>query len=164
VICSYANLAGHCVVGDLTFIGMNAVVRETTTIGSETIVSMGSAVFSDIASGVIARQTLLAPFAKIMKRKYSAKSWQTHILIHYAARKGSEQFNTLSTLLWRKRCQTWKPITVFSLKHSKSLWIPVLGFCRSYDDDCNKKAGEYYSPAFSIHSHSRDMLFRLFSR
>ncbi|MDU7199167.1 acetyltransferase [Phytobacter diazotrophicus] len=54
VISSYANLAGHCIVGDLTFIGMNAVVRETSTIGAETIISMGSAVFNDIASGVIA--------------------------------------------------------------------------------------------------------------
>ena len=54
VISSYANLAGHCRVGDATFIGMNAVIRENTTIGQQAIVSMGAAVFADIADGVIA--------------------------------------------------------------------------------------------------------------
>lgn len=54
VISSYANLAGHCIVGDRAFIGMNAVVRESTTIGEEAIISMGSAVFNDIAPGLIA--------------------------------------------------------------------------------------------------------------
>lgn len=53
IISSYANLAGHCTVGERVFIGMNAVIRETTTLGDDAIISMGAAVFNDVAPAMI---------------------------------------------------------------------------------------------------------------
>ncbi|CZY72387.1 TPA: acetyltransferase [Enterobacter ludwigii] len=53
IISSYANLAGKCRIGERVFIGMNAVIRETTAIGDDTVVSMGAAVFNDIAPTMI---------------------------------------------------------------------------------------------------------------
>ncbi|WP_312209224.1 acetyltransferase [Pseudescherichia sp.] len=53
IISSYANLAGNCKLGERVFVGMNAVVRETTRIGNDSIISMGAAVFTDIAPAMI---------------------------------------------------------------------------------------------------------------
>ena len=54
VISSQVNLGGSCVVDELTYIGMGALILEKVSIGSESIVGMGSVVYKDIPDGVIA--------------------------------------------------------------------------------------------------------------
>ena len=54
VISSCAVISGTCVVGERAFIGLGVSARESTTIGSDSIVGMGSVVFRDVPEGVIA--------------------------------------------------------------------------------------------------------------
>lgn len=54
MISAFDSLAGACVIGDRTFIGMSVPVKEKIRIGSDTIVGMGSVVMRDIPDNVIA--------------------------------------------------------------------------------------------------------------
>ena len=47
-------LAGNVKIGDLTWVGIGACVRECTIIGSESIIAAGAAVVSDVPSHTIA--------------------------------------------------------------------------------------------------------------
>ena len=48
------NLGGSCAVGNASYIGMGALIKERVKIGSNTIIGMGSVVFNDIPDNVIA--------------------------------------------------------------------------------------------------------------
>lgn len=54
MISAFDAIAGACVIGDRTFIGMSVPVKEKIKIGSGTIVGMGSVVVRDIPDNVIA--------------------------------------------------------------------------------------------------------------
>jgi len=54
VISSQVNLGGSCVVHKLSYVGMGALILEKVSVGSESIVGMGSVVYRDIPDGVIA--------------------------------------------------------------------------------------------------------------
>lgn len=54
VLSSYVCIAGHCRIGEGTYLGLNSPVREGTTIGCNSIVGMGSVVMRDILDDVIA--------------------------------------------------------------------------------------------------------------
>ena len=54
VISSQVNLGGACHVGEQSYVGMGALIREKVLIGSQSIVGMGSVVYRDIPDGVIA--------------------------------------------------------------------------------------------------------------
>lgn len=64
VLSSQVNLGGGARIGSGAFIGMGALIKESVTIGAETIVSMGSCVHRDMPEAVIA---VGAP-ARIAKR------------------------------------------------------------------------------------------------
>jgi acetyltransferase-like isoleucine patch superfamily enzyme len=54
VVCANSvSISGRVSIGEASFIGANATVRENTHIGSYTIIGMGSVVISDIADGHI---------------------------------------------------------------------------------------------------------------
>jgi len=54
VLSSQVNLGGGATVGDSTYIGMGALIKEGIKIGSNSIIGMGSVVYNDIPDGVIA--------------------------------------------------------------------------------------------------------------
>jgi sugar O-acyltransferase (sialic acid O-acetyltransferase NeuD family) len=54
VISPMASLAGHCRVGEASYVGMGATIKEKVIIGSRVIVGMGSAVFRDLPDDVVA--------------------------------------------------------------------------------------------------------------
>jgi sugar O-acyltransferase (sialic acid O-acetyltransferase NeuD family) len=54
VVCANSvSIAGEVSVGEASFIGANAAVREYTHIGSRTVIGMGSVVLRDVADGQI---------------------------------------------------------------------------------------------------------------
>ena len=53
VFSSGATLSGHDVVGELTYVALGAIVKEGISIGSRSIVGMGSAVFRDVPDDMI---------------------------------------------------------------------------------------------------------------
>ena len=54
MLSGHVNLGGGCTVGDNSYLGMGAQVREMTRIGQGAIVGMGSIVFADVPNEVIA--------------------------------------------------------------------------------------------------------------
>lgn len=54
VISTFASFAGHCIVGESSFIAMSVPIKENTSIGCNTIIGMGSVVLRDIPDNVIA--------------------------------------------------------------------------------------------------------------
>lgn len=54
VISSFASLAGNCTIDESTFIAMSVPIKEKITIGSNSIVGLGSVVVRDIPDNVIA--------------------------------------------------------------------------------------------------------------
>jgi sugar O-acyltransferase (sialic acid O-acetyltransferase NeuD family) len=53
-ISSMVNLGGTVKVGARTYVGMGALIKEGVQIGDDVIIGMGSVVYSDIPSGMIA--------------------------------------------------------------------------------------------------------------
>ena len=47
-------LGGKCNIGENSYIGMSVPVKEGITIGSDTVIGMGSVVLRDIPDGVVA--------------------------------------------------------------------------------------------------------------
>lgn len=54
VLSSMVNLGGGAKIGQEAFIGMGALVKEKVTIGNQSIVAMGSVVFTDLPEEIIA--------------------------------------------------------------------------------------------------------------
>ena len=54
VLSSMVNLGGGAEIGEEAFIGMGALVKEKVTVGSQSIVAMGSVVFTDLPKEIIA--------------------------------------------------------------------------------------------------------------
>lgn len=54
VVSSFVTCAGHVFVGSDCYLGVNACIKESTTIGSETIIGMGSVVLKNIPNEMIA--------------------------------------------------------------------------------------------------------------
>lgn len=69
VISSQVNLGGSCIIDERSYIGMGALVIEKVSIGSESVVGMGSVVYKDIPSGVIA----LGNPARVVRRNEDKK-------------------------------------------------------------------------------------------
>ena len=53
-ISAFVVIAGHCEVGEGTYIGLSVPVKEKTKIGARTVVGMGSVVLRDLPENVIA--------------------------------------------------------------------------------------------------------------
>lgn len=53
-ISSQVNLGGNVQVGNGTFVGMGAKIRERVVIGNQCVIGMGSVVMSDVPDGVLA--------------------------------------------------------------------------------------------------------------
>lgn len=65
VVCANSvSIAGWASVGEASFIGANATVRERTHIGSRVVIGMGSVVFRDVADG----QIVVGNPARVMKK------------------------------------------------------------------------------------------------
>lgn len=63
-IASQVCISGHCVIGERTFMGVNATTRDFVTIGPDTFVAMDASVVRDIAAGSVvlgARCEILDP-------------------------------------------------------------------------------------------------------
>jgi acyl-[acyl carrier protein]--UDP-N-acetylglucosamine O-acyltransferase len=54
VISTLVSISGSCTVGDRTYISVSVPVKEKISIGSDTIIGMGSVVLRDIPDNVIA--------------------------------------------------------------------------------------------------------------
>lgn len=53
-VSSFSDIAGECTVGSQVFFGLNAMVKEKTTIGDWAVVAMGACVFTDVPeAGVV---------------------------------------------------------------------------------------------------------------
>ena len=64
VISSYVDVAGDCNVGESSFLAINVCLKHGTSIGSYSIVGMGSIVFKDLPSNIIA----IGNPARVMKK------------------------------------------------------------------------------------------------
>lgn len=64
VISSYVCAAGHCTIGEKTYIGMSVPIKEGSVIGKNTIVGMGSVVLKDLPDGIIALGNPARPMKK----------------------------------------------------------------------------------------------------
>lgn len=53
VVLQYSVLAGGVLLGDSSFVGQNSTIRERTNIGDKSVISMSSAVFNDVPSGMV---------------------------------------------------------------------------------------------------------------
>ncbi|MBM3515820.1 MAG: acetyltransferase [Alphaproteobacteria bacterium] len=75
-VSSHVVLAGHVKIGQRCFVGINATVKDFTTIGDDTFIAMGAAVTKDVPSGSVvigAAATILPaddPGAGRLRRKY----------------------------------------------------------------------------------------------
>lgn len=54
VLSGFTIISGHCAIGEQSYIGIGAAVREEVSIGSNTIIGMGSSVICDVPDGVVA--------------------------------------------------------------------------------------------------------------
>ena len=54
VISGMANLAGHVSIGEYTYVGLSAAIKEGVKVGSNSIIGMYSAVYKDVDDGVVA--------------------------------------------------------------------------------------------------------------
>lgn len=54
VLSGFTIISGHCAIGEQAYIGIGAAVREEVSIGSSTIIGMGSSVICDVPDGVVA--------------------------------------------------------------------------------------------------------------
>lgn len=57
VLSGFTIVSGHCAIGEQTYIGIGAAVREDISIGSDTIIGMGSSVICGVPDGVVALGT-----------------------------------------------------------------------------------------------------------
>lgn len=53
VISNHSSIAGDCIVGEATYIATGVMIKQKVSIGSDSIVGMGSIVFRDIQSDVV---------------------------------------------------------------------------------------------------------------
>ena len=53
VVSSNVSVGGKTRIGQQTYIGLGAAIRDTLVIGDDTIVSMGAVVHQDVGDGVI---------------------------------------------------------------------------------------------------------------
>lgn len=52
-IASHVCISGHCTIGQRSFFGVNATVKDFTSIGSDVFVAMGASVTRDIPAGAV---------------------------------------------------------------------------------------------------------------
>lgn len=75
-ISSHVVISGHCTVGCRTFIGVNSMVKDFTSIGEDCFIGMGSVIANDMKSGsvsIAASSSILDEDdrrALFLKRKY----------------------------------------------------------------------------------------------
>lgn len=75
-LASHVVLSGHCNIGQRCFFGVNATVKDFTTIGNDCFVAMDASVTKDMAEGSVALGTPAEVYdsedrrAKALKRQY----------------------------------------------------------------------------------------------
>lgn len=75
-IASHVCISGHCVIGERTFMGVNATTADFTTVGADCFITMDASVVRDVPDGAVvlgSPATVLAPDdrrAQTIKRKY----------------------------------------------------------------------------------------------
>lgn len=75
-IASHVCISGHCVIGERTFMGVNATTADFTTVGADCFITMDASVVRDVPDGAVvlgSPGTVLPPDdrrAQSIKRKY----------------------------------------------------------------------------------------------
>lgn len=75
-IASHVCLSGHCDIGERSFLGVNATLKDFTRVGSDCFVAMDASVSSDLPDGAVALGSGATVFpaedrrARVLKRQY----------------------------------------------------------------------------------------------
>jgi len=64
MVSGFCNLAGGVAIGELTYLGISSCYKEGVSVGNNTIIGMGSAVYKDIPDEVIAMGNPARPMKK----------------------------------------------------------------------------------------------------